>query len=487
MNIKNNISQFSEWLRKEFNVKVNITTEDNTHYDEINISINDDSFDLWLHRTSKNILPDDAALRLVQKLAELSLLEHVSKTDIDFDSTLLSYLNSMPKLEELRLSKNLDTADLKHYKNIQSIVMFVSAKSDIKLPKSINEAHFTFIGQDSVQTAYAKRLFNQGNFSLITLSFDDSQEFDLRNLNFEKAQYLTVFISSSTGIYFPNNQPSLKTVSIYGYIGASHLTIDINLPNTLEEFVAFDCSFADPNLLAHCSSLKQLILLDCNVTEVEIENCLSQCAIERLHIHKLALPEESINKWNLSKITNLVLNNCILDNINFTSSLNTLKILEVDDSGITFLPEKLPNSLTQVSCRHNKVKNLPLEIPSELSFANFDSCEIVNIPKNYLAKFSIKTTVTDSYRSQHDLPNTISIANNLVENPPLEILTGSKENIQSYINSMVGHTTLLNEAKVIFVGDGAVGKTSLMKRLVYDEFDAVESQTDGIEIETGLT
>ena len=40
----------------------------------------------------------------------------------------------------------------------------------------------------------------------------------------------------------------------------------------------------------------------------------------------------------------------------------------------------------------------------------------------------------------------------------------------------------LNEAKVILVGQGAVGKTSLVKRLMTDEFDPEEQKTEGIDI-----
>jgi internalin A len=40
----------------------------------------------------------------------------------------------------------------------------------------------------------------------------------------------------------------------------------------------------------------------------------------------------------------------------------------------------------------------------------------------------------------------------------------------------------LNEAKVILVGFGEVGKTSLVKRLVHDRFDTTEKKTDGISV-----
>ena len=46
-----------------------------------------------------------------------------------------------------------------------------------------------------------------------------------------------------------------------------------------------------------------------------------------------------------------------------------------------------------------------------------------------------------------------------------------------------GLETRINEAKLIFVGNGRVGKTSLTKRLVSNEFDPKEESTHGIRIE----
>ncbi len=41
---------------------------------------------------------------------------------------------------------------------------------------------------------------------------------------------------------------------------------------------------------------------------------------------------------------------------------------------------------------------------------------------------------------------------------------------------------LLNEVKVIFLGEASAGKTSLVKRLMNEAFDSQESQTHGIRI-----
>ena len=51
-----------------------------------------------------------------------------------------------------------------------------------------------------------------------------------------------------------------------------------------------------------------------------------------------------------------------------------------------------------------------------------------------------------------------------------------------YFRSRRESTRPLNEAKILLVGQGGVGKTSLVKRLVEDEFDPAEGKTEGINI-----
>jgi internalin A len=59
--------------------------------------------------------------------------------------------------------------------------------------------------------------------------------------------------------------------------------------------------------------------------------------------------------------------------------------------------------------------------------------------------------------------------------PPAEIL-------DYYFRTHLGPRRPLNELKVILVGQGSVGKTSLVKRIVYGTFNAQEEKTEGIYI-----
>ena len=60
---------------------------------------------------------------------------------------------------------------------------------------------------------------------------------------------------------------------------------------------------------------------------------------------------------------------------------------------------------------------------------------------------------------------------------------GSVSGIFNYCRQLrSGEVKPLNEAKLIIVGQGSVGKTSLIKRLKYNQFDTNEAQTDGLNV-----
>jgi internalin A len=66
--------------------------------------------------------------------------------------------------------------------------------------------------------------------------------------------------------------------------------------------------------------------------------------------------------------------------------------------------------------------------------------------------------------------------------PPVEFAIEGPEAVVEYFEQLGDDRTLLNEIKVIFLGEGASGKTSLIKQLRGEDFDPKESQTHGIRI-----
>ncbi len=72
------------------------------------------------------------------------------------------------------------------------------------------------------------------------------------------------------------------------------------------------------------------------------------------------------------------------------------------------------------------------------------------------------------------------------ETPPPEILRQGGRALRAYFRSLESTTKPVNEVKLLLVGDGAAGKTSLVKKLTGLDFDEHETQTHGINITTSF-
>ncbi|MBE9595057.1 MAG: 50S ribosome-binding GTPase, partial [Proteobacteria bacterium] len=76
----------------------------------------------------------------------------------------------------------------------------------------------------------------------------------------------------------------------------------------------------------------------------------------------------------------------------------------------------------------------------------------------------------------------LDLSGNPLESPPLDIANKGIEAIRSYFKSLEAERRALNEVKVLLVGDGGAGKTSLVKQLLGEEFDKHEPKTHGINL-----
>ena len=74
------------------------------------------------------------------------------------------------------------------------------------------------------------------------------------------------------------------------------------------------------------------------------------------------------------------------------------------------------------------------------------------------------------------------VVSDSLSDPPFEILSHGADAINNYFIERAKQSLPLNELKVILVGNGGAGKTSLVKRLMGERFDAKEKQTHGINI-----
>ncbi len=70
--------------------------------------------------------------------------------------------------------------------------------------------------------------------------------------------------------------------------------------------------------------------------------------------------------------------------------------------------------------------------------------------------------------------------------PPVEFADQGEESVVEYFKQLDEDAAPLNEIKIILLGEGTAGKTSLVRRLQGQDFDPNESQTHGIRIRKQL-
>jgi internalin A len=183
------------------------------------------------------------------------------------------------------------------------------------------------------------------------------------------------------------------------------------------------------------------------------------------------------------------------------AQLSHLSVLYLSDNQLTTLPEAIAqlSNLRELYLRNNQLTTLPEAIAqlSNLSGLHLRNNQLTTLPEaiaqlSHLSGLDLRnnqlTTLPEAIKQLSQLEKLDLRGNQL--NIPAEILGSSwnslgkpSEILTYYFSLQTEEKQPLNEAKVLLVGQGTVGKTSLVKRLINNTFDANESKTQGINIE----
>ena len=152
--------------------------------------------------------------------------------------------------------------------------------------------------------------------------------------------------------------------------------------------------------------------------------------------------------------------------------LSQLAVLDLSDNSLTSVPESLGNlsQLTTLSLRNNELTSVPESLGklSELTGLYLNNNSLTSVPES-LVKLSQLTELHLYGNEGLGIPSEVLVSRN-----PREIL--------DYYFRIRGEPQPLNEAKLILVGYGDVGKTSLVNKLVHNTFNPDEGKTPGINI-----
>jgi small GTP-binding protein len=193
--------------------------------------------------------------------------------------------------------------------------------------------------------------------------------------------------------------------------------------------------------------------------------------------HITILPTEIGNLKNLTELD--------LDSNNLSAlpleigKLNRLKVLKLSRNNLVSLPHTIGclQKLEIFTLGNNKLHSFPDEIKNLIKLYYLD------ISQNKLSSLPI------SILSLSNLLRVILQGNDLDIPPEILNNTNNPKSIFDYYRSLQQETKQpLNEVKIIIVGEGGVGKTSIMKKLLdlKNQFNPEESTTHGINIRDWL-
>ncbi len=152
--------------------------------------------------------------------------------------------------------------------------------------------------------------------------------------------------------------------------------------------------------------------------------------------------------------------------------LKDLKILSLAENQLTPLPPELGQlkNLEILDLERNQLKKLPLEI------GQLKNLEVLNLSDNQL---------TDLPSELGQLKNLtgLYLEGNPLESPPPEVVKQGTKAVLAYLREQLKEAKKQWVSKLLFVGEGGVGKTSLLRSLRGEKFIADLETTHGISVE----
>jgi len=244
---------------------------------------------------------------------------------------------------------------------------------------------------------------------------------------------------------------------------------------------------------------------------LELEKIIGR-EISEVSFNKMNWMETSYSLSEEDKIIGLSLYSCKLHNLYFLTDCyyQNLKILFLTYTEIVDVtPVKNLTQLTKLGLGCNKITDIsPIQKLANLNRLSLVQNQIINLPV-WILDFDLEIIWEWEWNRKG-----IFLGGNPFQSPPPEIIMQGNATIKAYFDALkqnLGRKVnlymkggykeviisekmltdgniydfgrLLNELKVLFIGEGGAGKTSLSKLLRDQPFDPHENQTHGINID----
>ncbi len=324
-----------------------------------------------------------------------------------------------------------------------------------------------------------------------------------------------------------------KTALYLGGMGITTLPPEISLLTNLTELDLRNNQFGSlPPEIGKLKKLQKLILWNNRLSTIppKIFLLTNLTKLDLRNNRFSSLPPEICKLKNLKELN--LYGNYISKLPRGIDQLTKLTLLNLGHNHFSTLPSEVGilTNLTKLDLRHGNLSSLPPEIRQlknlkELNLSNnlfntlpLEICQLTKLQILFLLDNELTTLPPEickltnlrvlnlSNNHLSTLPPEIGQLTELTElyfgrnpltSPPYEIATRGIDAISHYFSAVKTSTSIeavsdpidlqsedlsLNEVKVILVGDGAAGKTSLVKRLLDLPFNHHEDTTHGINI-----
>ncbi|WP_169617268.1 COR domain-containing protein [Nodosilinea sp. P-1105] len=278
------------------------------------------------------------------------------------------------------------------------------------------------------------------------------------------------------------------------------------LANLMELDLSQNQLMAIPDSLGQLANLTELDLSQNQLTA--IPDSLGQLAnLTRLYLHQNQLTVIPDSLGQLANLTRLYLHQNQLTVIpDSLGQLTNLIRLSLSKNQLTAIPDSLGRltNLTELSLYQNQLTIIPESLGqlANLTELYLDKNQLTTIPA-FVEKLTKLERLDITHNGLSILPNfllnlsslktlllhgnkKLGISDEVLGPTDQDVNNGATaanpQDILNYYFRVLAHCQPLNESKLILVGFGAVGKTSLANRLIYQNFDPKSAKTEGIQI-----
>ncbi len=409
-----------------------------------------------------NLTQLDLRANSVSDIRVLSLLPNLTRLDLSSNliDRELRVLQNLPNLTQLNLAGNFvsELSGLQHLPNLTQLNLAGNRVSDLRMLKYLpNLTQLDLSGNGRIKISVLQSLPNLTQLDLSDTSVENYSALqDLPNLT--QLNLANNQLGSFKVLHCLKHLPNLTHLGL-SYNKLSDLGALKHLPN-LPNLTQLD--FGD-NHLGDLSELKHIL----NLTRLGLRNNLLS------NLNKLP---------HLPNLTHLDLEENQLGDLTVLQYLPNLIQLNLAGNHVRELSvlQHLPN-LTQLNLAGNRVSDLSMlqHLPN-LFLVNLDKNQITEIPE-WVMKLNIPFIGKNDYATFG-----ISLKDNPIIEPPFEIAKKGYEAIRSYFEQIKLGKDLIYEAKLILVGEGGAGKTSLANKIIRPEYrllpESESKSTQGIDI-----